>query len=85
MDERYGADAYAATVPTSVSPDSQGAAVTTAVVEDSGAGIRSARSAGARVVAVPKPNTDPGPGVLDLADARIASLRDLVAALVGLG
>jgi len=58
---------------------------TTAVVEDSGAGIKSARAAGARVVAVPNPNTDPGPGVLGLADARIASLRDLVAALVDLG
>jgi HAD superfamily hydrolase (TIGR01509 family) len=58
---------------------------TTAVVEDSGAGIRSARSAGARVVAVPNVSTDPGPGVLDLADVRLASLRDLVAALVSLG
>jgi HAD superfamily hydrolase (TIGR01509 family) len=58
---------------------------TTAVVEDSGAGIRSARSAGARVVAVPNLSTDPGPDVLDLAAARIDSLRDLVAALVALG
>jgi HAD superfamily hydrolase (TIGR01509 family) len=57
---------------------------TTAVVEDSGAGIQSARAAGARVVAVPHPNTDPGPRVLDLAAARIDSLRDLVAALVAL-
>lgn len=57
----------------------------TAVVEDSGAGIRSARAAGARVVAVPDPNTDPGPDALDLAAARIDSLRDLVAALVALG
>lgn len=58
---------------------------TTAVVEDSAAGIRSARAAGTRVVAVPDPNTDPGPDVLGLAAARIDSLRDLVAALVALG
>ena len=57
----------------------------TAVVEDSGAGIRSGKAAGARVVAVPNPSTDPGPDVLDLADARIASLHELVGALVGLG
>ena len=55
--------------------------VSTAVVEDSGAGIRSARAAGARVVAVPDPNTDPGPDVLALAAVRIDSLRDLAAAL----
>jgi HAD superfamily hydrolase (TIGR01509 family) len=58
---------------------------TTAVVEDSGAGIRSATAAGARVVAIPNPTTDPGPGVLDLADARIASRRELLGALEGLG
>ncbi len=58
---------------------------TTAVVEDSGAGIKSAKAAGARVVAVPNPNTDPGPDTLDLADTRIASLRELVGALDGLG
>jgi beta-phosphoglucomutase-like phosphatase (HAD superfamily) len=54
---------------------------TTAVVEDSGAGIKSGRAAGARVVAVSNPNTDPGPDVLGLADIRIASLHELVRAL----
>jgi HAD superfamily hydrolase (TIGR01509 family) len=54
----------------------------TAVVEDSGAGIRSAKAAGARVVAVPNPATDPGPRVLAVADTQIASLRELVEALV---
>ncbi len=58
---------------------------TTAVVEDSGAGIKSGKAAGARVVAVPNPSTDPGTDVLGLADTRIASLRELVGALVGLG
>lgn len=58
---------------------------TTAVVEDSGAGIRSGKAAGAKVVAVPNPSTDPGPDVLGLADTRTASLRDLLGVLVGLG
>jgi len=58
--------------------------VTTAVVEDSGAGIKSGKAAGAVVVAVPNPATDPGPDVVALADTRIASLRELVGALVGL-
>jgi len=58
---------------------------TTAVVEDSGAGIRSGKAAGTRVIAVPNPNTDPGPDVLDLADTRIVSLSELTGALVGLG
>jgi HAD superfamily hydrolase (TIGR01509 family) len=59
--------------------------MTTAVVEGSGAGITSAKAAGAMVVAVPNPTTDPGSGVLALADTRIASLRELVEALVALG
>lgn len=58
---------------------------TTAVVEDSGAGIRSAKAAGARVVAVPDPSTDPGPSVLALADTQVASLRELSEALLALG
>jgi HAD superfamily hydrolase (TIGR01509 family) len=57
----------------------------TAVVEDSGAGIKSGKAAGATVVAVPNPSTDPGRDVLDLADRCIASLRELVGALDGLG
>ncbi len=58
---------------------------TTAVIEDSGAGIRSGKAAGALVVAVPNPSTDPGPDVLGLADARIGSLHDLAGVLAGLG
>ena len=57
----------------------------TAVIEDSGAGIRSGKAAGARVVAVPNPSTDPGPDVLSLADTRIASLTELMGALDRLG
>lgn len=57
---------------------------TTAVVEDSGAGIKSGRAAGARVVAVPNPSTDPGPLVLAIADTSISSLHDLATALEGL-
>lgn len=57
---------------------------TTAVVEDSGAGIKSGKAAGTCVVAVPNPNTDPGPEVLALADARIATLLELNAALAGM-
>lgn len=53
----------------------------TAVVEDSGAGIQAGRAAGARVVAVPNPTTDPGPEVLALADATLDSLRELEDAL----
>lgn len=53
----------------------------TAVVEDSGAGIRSGKAAGAYVIAVPNPSTDPGPETLGLADVRIHSLRELVGAL----
>ena len=47
------------------------------VVEDSGAGIRAGKAAGARVVAVPNPHTDPGPEVLALADATISTLHEL--------
>ncbi|MGD8328529.1 MAG: HAD family phosphatase [Acidobacteriota bacterium] len=56
-------------------------APTTAVVEDSGAGIRSGKAAGARVVAVPNQHTHPGADVLALADVCIDSLDDLPAAL----
>jgi HAD superfamily hydrolase (TIGR01509 family) len=60
-------------------------ASSTAVVEDSGAGIRSGHAAGALVVAVPNPSTDPGPEILAIADAQIESLHDLPAALGTLG
>jgi HAD superfamily hydrolase (TIGR01509 family) len=56
-------------------------AARTAVVEDSGAGIRSAKAAATVVVAVPNPSTDPGPELLALADARIGSLHELAATL----
>lgn len=59
-------------------------ASTTAVVEDSGAGIRSGRAAGAKVVAVPNVHTNPGLEVLALADVRIATLHELHAALAEL-
>lgn len=57
---------------------------TTAVIEDSGAGIRAGKAAGARVIAVPNVHTDPGPEVLALADARVDTLHDLVRALAEL-
>lgn len=57
---------------------------TTAVVEDSGAGIEAGKAAGAKVVAVPNPHTDPGPEVLALADARIDTLHALPATLAEL-
>ncbi len=57
---------------------------TTAVVEDSGAGIKAGKAAGAKVIAVPNPHTDPGPEVVALADARIDTLRELPAMLATL-
>lgn len=54
---------------------------TTAVVEDSGAGIRSGKAAGATVVAVPNAHTNPGPQGLALADVCIDTLHELAAAL----
>jgi len=56
-------------------------AVSTAVVEDSGAGIRAGKAAGTKVIAVPNPHTIPSPGVLALADACIDSLYHLPRAL----
>ncbi len=47
------------------------------VLEDSGAGIRSGKAAGAFVIAVPNPETNPGPDVLALADLILPSLRDV--------
>jgi len=50
-------------------------AARTAVVEDSGAGIRAGKAAGTKVIAVPNSHTMPSPGVLALADACIDSLH----------
>jgi beta-phosphoglucomutase-like phosphatase (HAD superfamily) len=57
---------------------------TTAVVEDSGAGIRAGKAAGTRVIAVPNEASMPEPGVLALADVCIDSLYYLPAALEGM-
>ena len=54
---------------------------TTAVVEDSVAGILAGKAAGARVVAVPGSLISPGNEALDRADARLASLHQLPGAL----
>lgn len=51
----------------------------TVVLEDSGAGIRAGLSAGARVIAVPNPETNPGPDTLALATALLPSLADVPA------
>jgi HAD superfamily hydrolase (TIGR01509 family) len=48
-----------------------------AAVEDSHSGIRSAKAAGMRVVAVPNATYPPGEDALAEADAVIASIRDL--------
>jgi HAD superfamily hydrolase (TIGR01509 family) len=52
-----------------------------AAVEDSTNGILSARAAGMRVVAVPRPDFPPSPGELNRADAVIDSLAGLGEAL----
>jgi len=57
----------------------------TAVIEDSGAGIRSGKAAGTWVVAVPNAHTNPGPDVLALADARIVTLSELTDVLKEIG
>lgn len=59
-------------------------AASTAVVEDSGAGIRAGKAAGTKVIAVPNVHTMPPPGVLALADACIDSLYYLPRALESL-
>ena len=53
-------------------------------VEDSTNGIRSARAAGMRVVAVPRPDFPPSPDALDGADSVLPSLGELAAALTQL-
>lgn len=55
-----------------------------AAVEDSHGGIRSAKSAGMRVIAIPNPTYPPDDDALALADVTLGSLQDLTpAAVVG--
>jgi HAD superfamily hydrolase (TIGR01509 family) len=51
-------------------------------IEDSEAGIRSAKAAGMRVVAIPNRHFPPGDGALALADVRLESLAELSPAAV---
>lgn len=53
-----------------------------AAIEDSHNGIRAAKAAGMRVVAIPNPHFPPGPEALALADVTLASLRELSPATV---
>jgi len=53
-----------------------------AAVEDSHGGIRSAKSAGMRVVAIPNPSYPPDDEALALADVAIGSLDELTVAVV---
>jgi HAD superfamily hydrolase (TIGR01509 family) len=46
-------------------------------IEDSANGIRSAKAAGMRVIAIPNPHFPPAEDVLEQADARLESLADL--------
>jgi HAD superfamily hydrolase (TIGR01509 family) len=54
-----------------------------AAVEDSHAGIRSAKSAGMRVVAIPNASYPPDEEALALADAVVPSLDELTVAVLG--
>jgi HAD superfamily hydrolase (TIGR01509 family) len=51
-------------------------------VEDSGAGIRAAKAAGMRVIAIPNPHFPPPEGTLALADVVLESLEELTPAAV---
>jgi HAD superfamily hydrolase (TIGR01509 family) len=53
-----------------------------AAVEDSHGGIRSAKSAGMRVIAIPNPTYPPDDGALALADVTVRSLDELTAGVV---
>jgi HAD superfamily hydrolase (TIGR01509 family) len=53
-----------------------------AAVEDSHAGIRSAKSAGMRVIAIPNPSYPPDEEALALADAVVGSLDELTVAVL---
>jgi len=54
-----------------------------AAIEDSHAGIRSAKSAGMRVVAIPNPTYPPDPEALAQADVVLPSLGELVPEAIG--
>jgi HAD superfamily hydrolase (TIGR01509 family) len=54
-----------------------------AAVEDSENGIRSAKAAGMRVLAIPNPLYPPAPDALALADESLSSLEELTPASVG--
>jgi HAD superfamily hydrolase (TIGR01509 family) len=56
-----------------------------AAIEDSGAGIRSAKHAGMRVIAIPNRHFPPGDEALALADVRLESLAELSADVVESG
>ena len=53
-----------------------------AAIEDSHGGIRSAKSAGIRVIAIPNPTYPPGDEALALADVTVGSLGELTAGVV---
>jgi HAD superfamily hydrolase (TIGR01509 family) len=53
-----------------------------AAVEDSHAGIRSAKSAGLRVVAIPNPSYPPDEEALSLADTVVGSLEELTVSVL---
>ena len=53
-----------------------------AAIEDSGNGLRAARAAGMRVIAIPNRRYPPSPEALELADAVLDSLADLDAQAV---
>ncbi|MDE3026600.1 MAG: HAD family phosphatase [Acidobacteriota bacterium] len=53
-----------------------------AAIEDSHGGIRSAKSAGMRVIAIPNPTYPPGDEALALADVTVGSLGELTAGVV---
>ena len=53
-----------------------------AAVEDSHNGIRSAKAAGMRVIALPNPHFPPDGEAIDLADAVLGSIRELTPAVV---
>jgi beta-phosphoglucomutase-like phosphatase (HAD superfamily) len=56
-----------------------------AAVEDSHSGIRSAKAAGMRVIAIPNPSYPPDADALGLADVVVGSLDELTVGLVASG